>query len=183
MNENLGHIMLDLETMGTRAGCAIVSIGAVEFDLKTGKTGKEFYERINLQSCLDAGLFVQGSTIYWWLEQGSQARTELCEPSDSIHNVLIKFALFLGGIGNDFQIWGNGACFEFGILGAAYHAIGKGETLPWNYRNERDVRTLVSLAPDIKEKYLFVGIEHYPIDDCKHQIRYCHAIWKHVMKK
>jgi DNA polymerase III epsilon subunit-like protein len=44
---NLGHVMLDLETMGKRAGCAIVSIGAVEFDINTGEIGRTFCELPN----------------------------------------------------------------------------------------------------------------------------------------
>ncbi len=35
-----GHLMLDIETMGTESFSSIVSIGALEFDIETGKTGK-----------------------------------------------------------------------------------------------------------------------------------------------
>jgi hypothetical protein len=182
MNENLGHLMLDLETMGNRAGCAIVSIGAVEFNLETGKLGREFYERVYLQSCLDAGLFVQGGTIYWWLGQSEAARKQICMPSENLSNVLEKFKSFTACLG-DFCLWGNGARFDIGILEAAYHAIGRGEVLPWKFRNERDVRTLVAFAPSIKENYPFTGVEHNPIDDCKHQIAYSHAIWRYFNDK
>lgn len=175
MGENLGHLMLDLETMGDRAGCAIVSIGAVEFDLETGKTGRELYERVNLQSCLDVGLFVVGRTVYWWMQQDEAARKQICMPSESLSNVLEKFKSFTGCLG-DFQMWGNGARFDIAILEAAYFACGY-EHLPWNFRNERDVRTLVSFAPVFKENIQFKGTVHNPIDDCKHQVAYCTAIW------
>ena len=46
------HLMLDLETMGTKSNSAIISIGAVEFDILTGKTGREFYRNVSLQSCI-----------------------------------------------------------------------------------------------------------------------------------
>jgi hypothetical protein len=178
MTENLGHLMLDLETMGKRAGCAIVSIGAVEFDIETGKTGREFYERVGLQSCLDVGLFVEASTIYWWMQQNEKARLELCEPAVGIYAALEKLRSFVGFLG-DYQLWGNGARFDIGILEAAYFACGYKE-LPWYFRNERDVRTLVSFAPSVKENYPFTGVLHNPIDDCKHQIQYCHAIKKYL---
>jgi hypothetical protein len=175
--KNLGHLMLDLETMGKRAGCAIVSIGAVEFDLETGEMGRKFSEPVDLQSCLNVGLFVEASTIYWWMMQSEEARKELCKPADSIVNVLEAFTSFLHCLG-DFQIWGNGASFDMSILEAAYFAIGRGEILPWKFRNERDVRTLVSFAPTIKESFVFNGIMHHSIDDCKYQIGYCTAIWQ-----
>lgn len=170
--------MLDLETIGNKSHAALLSIGAVEFNINTGEIGKTFYERINLQSCIDAGLIVNGSTFYWWLQQSEEARKEVCKPSDNLHGVLEKLKSFLGCLG-DFQIWGNGARFDIGILEDAYVADGY-ENMPWNFRNERDVRTLVSFAPKIKEHYPFQGIAHNPINDCKHQIRYCTAIWQHL---
>ena len=177
MNEkHLGHVMLDLETMGKKSNSAIVSIGAVEFDIETGKFGDEFYERIDLQSCLDKGLTVDGSTIYWWLQQNESARIEICKMGGHISEVLQKFSIFLNSLG-DFEIWGNGVRFDVGIIEDAYIACGYEKT-PWNFRNERDVRTLVSFAPDIKRQTNFNGVEHNPIDDCKYQITYCHAIWK-----
>jgi hypothetical protein len=174
--KNLGHLMLDLETMGKRPGCAIVSIGAVEFDIKTGATGREFYERVNLKQ----GLFVDASTIYWWLQQNEQARLELCKGGLDIDTALAKFGSFTLDLG-DFEIWGNGASFDFGILEAAIYACGYTKE-PWDFRKERDVRTMVSLAPVIKEHYSFSGVQHYPIDDCKHQIGYCSAIWRYIIQ-
>ena len=174
---NLGHVMLDLETMGKRAGCAIVSIGAVEFDINTGKIGRTFYKVVNLQSCLNVGLFINASTLYWWLQQSDAARQAICKPADSIQSALVKFSLFLSELG-DFQIWGDGARFDIGILEAAYFAIGRGEILPWKFRNERDVRTLVSFDPVVKFEIPFTGTIHNPIDDCIHQINYCSRIWK-----
>lgn len=183
MGENLGHLMLDLETMGKRAGCAIVSIGAVEFNLEANKIGRQFYERVELQSCLDVGLFVEASTVYWWMMQNEAARAEFYKtPRGTIQNTLVKFSLFLSELG-DFQLWGNGARFDIAILEAAYFACGNGEILPWKFRGERDVRTLVSFAPSIKENYPFAGVKHNPIDDCIHQISYCHAIWKYMNNK
>ena len=173
----LGHVMLDLETMGKRAGCAIVSIGAVEFDINNGGIGRTFYKVVNLQSCLNVGLFIDASTLYWWLQQSDAARQAICKPADSIQTVLEELRSFLACLG-DFQIWGDGARFDIGILEAAYFAIGRGETLPWYFRNERDVRTLVSFDPAVKFEIPFTGTIHNPIDDCVYQINYCSKIWK-----
>jgi len=173
----LNHLMLDLETMGNSSNSAILSIGAVEFDLESGETGREFYQKVNLQSCLNAGLVVNGSTIMWWLQQSEAARKEVSKVGDNLYNSLTKLTTFMRCLELDFQLWGNGARFDIGILEDAYFAC-KFETVPWNFRNERDVRTLVSFAPEIKENYPFLGKAHTPIDDCKHQIGYCSAIWR-----
>lgn len=173
--------MLDLETMGNKSNSAILSIGAVEFNIETGETGKEFYERINLQSCLDKGLIVNASTIYWWLQQNEKARKEVSMGGEDLASVLSRLQMFMNTLGN-FQIWGNGVRFDVGILEDAYVACGYQE-MPWNFRNERDVRTLVSFFPYIKEHHPFQGVEHNPIDDCKYQIAYCHAIWNNIRYK
>lgn len=46
-----GHLMVDIETMGTSSSSAILSLGAVEFDIETGETGKYFHITIDLQTC------------------------------------------------------------------------------------------------------------------------------------
>ncbi|MFA5366369.1 MAG: 3'-5' exonuclease [Dehalococcoidia bacterium] len=182
--KNLGHLMLDLETMGTRPGCAIVSIGAVEFDIETGKFGRHFYERVELQSCLDVGLFVEAHTVYWWMQQSEAARKEIYNPDNRIdlHTALTKLGSFMADL-EVFYIWGNGASFDFGILQAAVYASGY-KKVPWNFRLERDVRTITMIAPEMKQSMPFCGTVHNALDDCIHQIKYVSEIWKtHIKKK
>ena len=174
--------MLDLETMGKKSNAAIVSIGAVEFDIETGKTGREFYKVVDLQSCLDLGLKVEASTIYWWLMQSEAARKRICEKGDDLTNVLKHFGVWMQDCVDKVKIWGNGARFDIGILEDAYVACAYND-VPWYFRSEMDVRTLVAFAPYIKANYPMLGVEHDPIDDCKHQIRYCVEIWHRLNNK
>jgi len=178
--ESLGHVMLDLETMGKRSNSAIVSIGAVEFNINTNEIGDEFYSRINLQSCLDVGLNVNGETIYWWLIQNEKARQEIAKGGESLHYVLNEFKKWYKKLGDkhNIEIWGNSNRFDIGLLENAYTACGYHE-MPWYFRNERDLRTLVAKAPKIKEQTLkkFNGVKHHPIDDAKIQIEYASKIW------
>ena len=58
------HIMIDLETMGNKSYSAIVSIGAVKFDIKTGETGETFYRNVNLSF----GHIFQQTTPYSYLQ-------------------------------------------------------------------------------------------------------------------
>ena len=177
------HIMLDLETMGNRSNSVIVSIAAVPFNLETGiYANNYFYERIDFQSCLDVGLKVQGSTILWWMQQNEEARKEICKPANKIHLALRNLEIYLNSFGSNFEIWGNGARFDMGLLQDAYHACSY-DKLPWKFGNERDVRTLVSLAPHIKEQTSNVGVAHNPVDDCIFQINYCCAIYQHLNNK
>ena len=162
-------VMLDLETLGNKSNSALLSIGAVEFNIETGETGREFYKVIDLQSCLDKGLIVNGSTFYWWMKKSDEARNAICEENVDLASALMAFNAWMHDCVQETNIWGNGARFDIGILEDAYVACGY-QKMPWGFRFERDVRTLVSFAP-------------HPIDDCKHQISYCHSIKKKLNTK
>lgn len=168
--------MLDIETMGTLQNSVICSIGAVKFNIATGETGDEFYQRVSIQSCLDCGLQVTGSTIEWWLKQSDKARSEIGIDAKHLVEVLSMFSLFVQD--EPYSIWGNPASFDIGIVTNAYEKCNL--SIPWNFRLERDMRTLVSLVPDIKSTIPSVGIAHHPIDDCKYQIQVCCATYKHL---
>ena len=89
------HLMLDIETMGNESFSSIVSIGAVEFDINTGKTGRAFYTNVDLQSCIDLGLIMNASTVMWWMQQNEQARKDLTERTSlPIIEALNEFADF-----------------------------------------------------------------------------------------
>jgi hypothetical protein len=176
--EKFKHLMLDIETMGNESFSSIVSIGALEFDIETGETGKEFYVNVDLQSCMDLGLIVNASTIMWWLNQNEQARNDLTDrPVLPIQKALIEFAKFCN---KDCQVWGNSARFDCGILQNAYNKAGI--VVPWKHWNERCVRTLVSFNPEIKSNYPSAGTTHNAISDCYFQVGYCSAIWKFLNK-
>jgi hypothetical protein len=167
--------MIDIETMGNKAGAALVSIAAVQFDLHTGQTGEQFYVNVDLQSCLNAGLKVDASTLIWWMQQNENARMKFTYNPSPLHAVLAQLSEFVASVGLDCEVWGNSARFDLGILEVAFTAC-KMQT-PWKFWNERDVRTLVAFAPDIKANEVFIGDKHDPIHDCLHQIKYCTKIY------
>lgn len=173
----LGHLMIDLETMGSESRSAIVSIGAVEFNIVTGETGEEFFRVVTLQSCIDLGLEINASTVMWWMQQSDEARNALINKNAlHISEALLQFSDFINTCGGkDAQVWGNSARFDLGILSDSYKKANL--KMPWDFRNERCVRTLVSFIPEIKNMTKFQGIAHNPIDDCHHQIRYCSETW------
>jgi len=173
------HLMLDIETMGNESFSSIVSIGALEFDINTGNTGREFYVNVDLQSCIDLGLIVNASTIMWWMSQNTQAIKDLTEPPVlHIKDALLEFSKFCI---NDYEIWGNSARFDCGILQNAYNKANV--PIPWDFRKERCVRTLVSFNPGIKKNCQSVGTSHNALSDCYFQVKYCCDIWAHLNRK
>ena len=173
------HLMLDIETMGIDSFSSIMSIAAVEFNIETGNIGRTFEVNIDLQDSINSGLIINSSTIEWWVTQNKETFKLLLKDKKFLHEALILFSEFCSK--KEYYIWGNSARFDCGILNDAYN-IKKLKT-PWQYYNERDVRTLVSFAPNIKKECIFKGIKHKAIDDCKHQINYCSQIWRKISIK
>lgn len=180
--QKYGHVMVDLETMGNNPYSAIVSIGAVEFNLDTGEIGEKFYQTVSLQSCLDAGLIVNADTIMWWMQQSDDARKELSTNCVDLAVALQKFSQFMFQCEGEYcQVWGNSARFDLGILSDAYRKCSL--ATPWSFRNERCVRTLVSFNPELRKKSTFVGTQHNALHDCLHQIQYCNTIANSIKLK
>lgn len=172
--------MIDIESMGNCHDGAIVSIAAVEFDIHTGETGLEFYEKIDLQSAINIGLKINADTIMWWMQQEESARQMIyIDKGINISEAIFKFTKFIELLNpSELQIWGNSPRFDLTLIESAYKALGK--NISWKFRNERCVRTLVSFCPEIKDNMYFEGVKHNPIHDCLHQIKYCVEIMKKI---
>lgn len=174
----MNHVSLDLETLDTIPGGAILSIGAVEFDPITGTLGRRFHEIINFDSCMQHGFTWSSDTKAWWGRQSPEARVTL-ERSMGNHGqpvkeVLHAFGVWLEGLNHDGTshtcIWGNGAAFDNAFLAVAYVRVGR--KLPWSFWNDRCLRTLKGLfAKDSIELPTRTGTYHNALDDAVYQAR------------
>lgn len=80
------------------------------------------------------------------------------------------------------MLMGNGPRFDMGKVAHMYEEAGRERDMPWSYWSDLDVRALNRLAPGFKKAEEFVGVPHYGLDDCKHQIKYVAKIYQEVMK-
>jgi hypothetical protein len=163
------YCMLDLETLGTRPGDVILSIGAVLFAPEKGITS-ELYMTINQQSSRDAGLRAQKSTIEWWQKQSPEAQTAAFKGELSLESALKQFAMWLP---KETLVYGNGANFDNAMLAAAYRAM-KMDT-PWPFWYDRCYRTISAMH--MKSRVERVGTYHNALDDAKTQtLRLLHMV-------
>lgn len=153
------RVMLDLEALGVNPGCVILSIGAVAF---TDKIESTFYELVDIQSCLDLGMGVEGSTLKWWMDQCDEARAEFQKPASNIREVLLDFSNWFP---EGAEVWGNGATADNVWLTDAYRRCGIER--PWGFRQDRCYRTLKSLRPEIEIEVN--GTHHNALDDARNQ--------------
>ena len=182
------HVMVDLETMGKKHNAPIVAIGAVVFDPATGSIGESFYKVVCLESSVNWGAVIDPSTVIWWLKQSSEARSAIVnDAAIPLQDALLQFREFVSdnvaGGSKKAQVWGNGASFDNSILRSSYDCIA--EDYPWEYWNDRDVRTMVELGQaisfDPKTTIPFEGSRHNALADAIHQARYVSAIWQRII--
>ena len=182
------HVMVDLETMGKKHNAPIVAIGAVVFDPATGSIGESFYKVVCLESSVNWGAVIDPSTVIWWLKQSSEARSAIVnDDAIPLLDALLQFREFVSdnvaGGSKKAQVWGNGASFDNSILRSSYDCIA--EDYPWEYWNDRDVRTMVELGQaigfDPKTTIPFEGDRHNALADAIHQARYVSAIWQRIV--
>lgn len=167
------HIMLDLETYGVRPGSVIRSIGAVTFDPNDVMARQqEFYVNVDHDSCMEAGLTVDHSTFLWWQSQSAEAKELVTKDAIPLADAMKLFRTWFNSVGGE-KVWCQGANFDAVLLEAAMLAAK--QYAPWKFYNVRDTRTVYDLAGFDTSTIERVGVHHYAVDDCKHQIKCVHA--------
>jgi len=161
------HVMLDLETFGTRPGSVLRSVGAVVFGLRAG-LGEEFYHNIERQSQLDAGLTIDAQTESWWARQSADAQAHLTDNTAPLATVAALFHAWFARTGGAY-VWCQGANFDAVLWEAACAKVGI--AVPWRYFNVRDTRTVYDICGFDAKALPRDGTFHNALDDAKHQAR------------
>jgi hypothetical protein len=157
--------MLDLETLGTRPGCVILTLGAVKFDpYSLQEPGPGIYFRVDVDEQTALGREVQEDTLAWWISQADDIREEALGEQDrvSLDTLYRDLNRFLVGANN---IWAQGPLFDFAILENLYRQMGW--PTPWQYWQIRDSRTLFGVHGDPRVKGK-AGL-HNALEDCVSQ--------------
>jgi len=166
------HVMIDLETLGTRPGSVILSIGACafeshgfEYEIPDEHT---FYQNISVESSKAVGLTVDQATIDWWKKQSEVAKDALRVDQIPVRDALAKFTLWFRKVRGK-HLWSHGATFDIPLIEAACRAVEPQILPPWKFWDARDTRTIYDLAgiePDRSS-----GTHHNALDDSINQAR------------
>lgn len=174
---NLDDFSVDAETLSQKYDAPIIAIGAVHFNRVTGKLGQTFYQEITIDSALKAGR-PSGECLQWWFGQSAKARQVFVEKAEgkfSLATVLMNFSTWCRStaVGGAPRVWAKGPSNDVTWIERAMEVGGHGLTVPWHYRNIRDVRTILELAEEIAgfdvSKVPNVGTAHNALDDAVYQ--------------
>lgn len=173
------HIMVDLETLGTTADAVIMSIGAVKFDLESGKISNEaFYASISVDSNLEYKRRISEDTLLWWLKQPAAAQAVFHEEKLHLATAMEDFSDWIGT--NDYNMWSNGADFDLPMLAHAYTQLQM--AVPWKFWNSNCHRTYKKLPGAKAVKFEASGVKHNALSDAHNQAVQLCAIHKALFK-
>ena len=143
-------LMLDTETAGMPPNGALLSMGAVFFDLATETTGPTFSQTIHLATSVRDGGTMCPSTFMFWLGQSEEARKAVRFGGQDIRKVLQDFSDWIAETcrHEDVRIWANSPNFDLSIVGGAYDRAGIKR--PWHWSAERDFRTVRKMYPAVE---------------------------------
>jgi hypothetical protein len=167
------HISLDLETLDTVPGGAIVSIGAVQFN-EHGITLNDFYRVVSLRDNEKHGMTTSVDTLGWWMQQSGDARKTLIEAfkgGGQLGETLDDLGLWIRAIPDLQGVWTNGPAFDSAFIAVAAKRTG-GRKMPWAYHMDRDFRTIKMLSGLEWIDVLTDGTAHNALADAKNQARY-----------
>ena len=172
---NFKDIMIDTETVDSATTTAILSIGAVSFDIETGAIGEKFYIKIDKDTGLALGLTQSEQTMKWWAKQSEEAREEAFSGTEDTTEALKKLNRFIKKFKKP-RLWSNGKEFDLALL---KYAMNKANITPaWKFYQEMDVRTLDNLFPQVRRSMKFSGTAHNAVDDCIQQVKYTSKIFQ-----
>jgi hypothetical protein len=143
-------LMIDEETMGLPPDGALLSIGAVFFDLTTCTMGPKFSRTINLATAVRDGGTINPGTVMWWLGQSQEARDAVRFSGVDIRNALQDFSDFIAEHSSVKTVrpWGNGSSFDLTLLNGAY--LRADMKTPWQFWNERCFRTVRNMYSQVE---------------------------------
>ena len=167
------HVMVDLETMGTRPNAPVIAIGAVAFD--ASGVERDFYCNVSLRSSVESGAVIDPNTVMWWLRQDKASQSAFEDGQDEalgLEQALRDFSQFVCSYGDGLKgVWGNGASFDNVIM----HESGKRLRVgTWEFWKDRCYRTIKSIYRDVPmERH---GTHHNALDDARSQAEHLIAI-------
>ncbi len=152
--------MLDLETLGKGSDAPIIQIGLAFWGRDEDVGGLVWGTHPGDYSQPEYG------TVLWWVNQMAKG-TPFPSRDYSLREALQALTDLMGKYPCE-ELWARSPSFDCVILRTAFEHYGMKE--PWEFRAERDMRTLQALVPDLN--YFPATGAHDALEDAKAQARW-----------
>jgi len=135
-------VMIDIETLATSDKALVLSIGAVAFGAYEGGIDEGIH--IALDPKGQPMREINADTVRWWMAQDPATRARAFTGTVGPAEALGMLAGYIRGKAKGALVWANGPQFDLVILRSL--ARDCDGMITWHYRDERDFRTLASVA-------------------------------------
>jgi hypothetical protein len=136
--------MIDLETLSTRPGTVILTLGGIKFDPYSKEEPFDpIYLRIDVDEQLEAGRLCDDDTLKWWMNQDPEIREEAIGEEDRI-SMYEAYQQFHAWVLHSETLWSNPPIFDVMIMEDFYNSNGWFH--PWEHWRVRDARTVFNLG-------------------------------------
>jgi len=164
--KNETHMMIDLETLDTKASAVVLSAGVAVFTKDAVLDKRHLLLDVDKQ--LKSGRTVSFSTLCWWMRQSYVAKGGVfnsgCADMKELRWLIIMLNDVFEMHGCKY-VWSHGASFDIPILENIEEQVEI--SLPWAFWNVRDTRTFFDTLPNSKTSRQ--GVYHNALDDAVHQ--------------
>lgn len=153
------HVMIDLETLGTKVATNALSLGICLFDKSGIYRSEEYFFQY------DPRRQVSFDTLMWWAKQpGFSTLLEMSKTKGKPHGQICNEIKEI--LPAKHYIWSNGANFDVPILESMFNQ--NNIPIPWPYWDVRCYRTLKATFPQI-ENGLINKSKHDALCDAEFQ--------------
>jgi hypothetical protein len=148
------NVMVDIETMGHGPSAPVLAVGLVPFQIHPNQCElaprDQWREvRCSLAANVVGGKVINADTVEWWLRQDKAAQELLlAEPR---HATLFGFwsavreeILAVNSRSGDLSVWAKPP--QYDLITVRESMLAEGVDVPWQHRNEQDLRTVVAIA-------------------------------------
>lgn len=164
------NVMLDIETLDTRASAIVLSIGLCTFGPSPRgiwEIGEGAYSVLSTKDQQRIGRTTSTDTLDWWSKQSDAARKVLVEadaasPADN----RAKLESLLEFFAPKCTVWGNGSDFDNVLVHDLYSSYEFSR--PWSHAGNRCYRTLKAFAGVLGVHIRHIertGVHHNAYDD------------------
>lgn len=151
---------LDLETLSRKTNAPILSIGACFNEYN-------FYCEVDQSGYIAQPFYPEPATVDWWEKRGGfQPSVTPKTPFDAIASFAIWMNQY-GGKLESFEVWANSPSFDCEML--KYHFAHYNIACPWQYYQERDVRTAKNIARAMRLPIREQDAPHHALRDALQQ--------------
>lgn len=173
------HMMIDLETLATTPDAVVFQIGFAVFD-KDGNVFDSVRMEIDILPQIMKGRKVDPETQRWWAQQLESSWYRHFDNQISLDHAFATIKRHF--VSRECRhVWANSPSFDCVILESLAGQFNL--ELPWNFRQQMDVRTLKTLGRIMEVPRLDPEpATHDSREDCLRQIREVSHYWRMLEK-